>query len=104
VEGDARATLTVERTLPIDIGQRHVDLYLDGVRIGSLENGRSLTREIGPGPHQLKAHNTLVGKTVAFTAEPGGHVRFATANRAGFGSWLIWYFGAGPMYVVLEQL
>jgi len=101
VEG--AATLTVERTLPIDIGQRHVDLYLDGVRIGSLENGRSLTREIAPGA-QLKAHNTLVGKTVAFKAEPGGHVRFATANRAGFGSWLIWYFGAGPMYVVLEPL
>jgi hypothetical protein len=99
-----RATLSVFRTLPIDIGQRHVDIYLDGVRIGSLENGQTLTREIDAGTHQLKAHNTLLGRTVAFTAEPGGHVRFATANRAGFGSWLIWFLGAGPMYVELQRL
>jgi hypothetical protein len=97
------ARLTVARTLPIDIGQRHVDVYLDGARIGSLEDGQTLTREIAPGRHVLKAHNTLLGKTVEFDAAPGEDVRFATANRKGFGSWLIWYFGAGPMYVELTR-
>ncbi len=98
-----RALLTVRRPVEGDIGQRQVVLTLDGDRLGVLLVGQSLTREIPAGHHRLRADNTLLRKTVDFSAEPGAHVRFATANREGFGSWLVWVLGAGPIYVALER-
>ncbi len=52
----------------------------------------------------MRAHNTLVWKSVEFEAPPGGHVRFSTVNRAGFGSMsLVALLGVGPLYVTLER-
>jgi hypothetical protein len=96
--------VTVSRTLPTDLGMRHVDVFLDSVRVGTLNNSQSLTREIPPGRHVLKVHNTLVGKTAEFDAGEDQHVRFAVANRRGFGSFLIVLFGAGPMYIDLLRV
>ena len=96
--------VTVSRILPTDLGMRHVDVFIDSVRVGMLMNGESLTREVAAGHHVLKVHNTMVGKTAEFDAADDAHVRFGVANRAGFGSSLIWLFGAGPMYVDLERL
>ena len=98
------AQVTVSRILPTDLGMRHVDVFIDSVRVGTLKNGESLTREVAAGRHELKVHNTMVGKTSEFDVSEDGHVRFAVANRAGFGSSLIWIFGAGPMYVDLQRI
>jgi hypothetical protein len=98
------AQVTVSRILPTDLGMRHVDVFIDSVRVGTLNNGQSLTREVSAGRHVLKVHNTMVGKSAEFDVRDDGHARFAVANRAGFGSSLIWIFGAGPMYVDLERL
>ena len=53
------ATLTVRRQAPDDIGYREIYVSLDGESIGMLRHGQSVTREIQPGPHELRAHNTL---------------------------------------------
>jgi hypothetical protein len=101
----ARAQITVERTSPGDVRQRQVVLSLDGERLATLLFGESVTREIAPGHHRLRAHNTLVWKNVEFDCAAGAQVRFVTVNRAGFGSTaLVALLGAGPLYVTLERV
>ena len=77
------ARLTVARTSPDDVGQRQIVLTLDSQPLATLLAGESVTRDISAGSHRLRAHNTLVWKTVDFDAAPGEHVRFSTVNRAG---------------------
>lgn len=97
--------LTVERRNTDDVRTRQVVLSLDGEPLATLLFGDRVTREIAPGPHRLRAHNTLVWKTVEFEAKPGEHVRFTTVNRAGLGSAaLVALLGVGPLYVTLERL
>ena len=99
------ARLTVERIASDDVRTRQVVVSLDREPLATLLFGERVTREIPSGHHQLRAHNTLVWKTVEFDAQPGEHVRFRTVNRAGFGSmWLVALLGAGPLYVTLERL
>ena len=99
------ARLTVERRNADDVRTRQVVLSLDGEPLATLLFGDRVTREIVPGPHRLRAHNTLVWKTVEFEATPGEHVRFTTVNRAGLGSMaLVALLGVGPLYVTLERL
>jgi hypothetical protein len=62
-------------------------------------------RDIAPGRHRLRAHNTLVWKTVEFDAAPDEQVRFCTVNRASLGSMaLVALLGVGPLYVTLERM
>lgn len=97
----AAGRITVTRQMEIDIRQRQVVLSLDDEPLATLLYGQSVTRDLPPGPHRLKAHNTLVWKTLEFELAPGEHARFATANRNGIGSWLVYLLGAGPIYVTL---
>jgi hypothetical protein len=99
------ARLTVERTSPDDVQTRQVVLSLDGERFAVLLFGERASREIPPGHHVLRGHNTLVWKTMEFDAHPGEHVRFRIVNRAGLGSMgLVALLGVGPLYVTLERL
>lgn len=102
------ATITVCRQAPDDIGYREVFLSLDGAPIGMLSYGDTLTREIPPGAHRLRAHNTLFARTLDFTIGVGDHASFAASNRAGRGTYSVWAFwlgflGAGPIYITLER-
>ena len=99
------ARVTVARALPIDVKQRQIILTLDGRPLETLLFGESVTREIEPGEHWIRANNTLVWKTLEFTAKPGEHVSFATGNRAGFGTYpLLALLGTGPLYLVFERV
>jgi hypothetical protein len=99
------ARLTVERTGADDVRTRQVVVSLDGEPLGTLLFGGRVNREISPGHHRLRVHNTLVWKTVEFDAASGEHVRFGVVNRAGFGSMaLVALLGAGPLYVTVERL
>lgn len=101
----APATLTIERTSSDDVQQRQIVVHLDGHRFAQLLYGQRVTREIPAGRHRLRAHNTLVWRTVDFDAAPGGHARFAAVNRAGPGTAaLIALLGVGPLYVTLDRL
>jgi hypothetical protein len=101
----ARALLTVERTSLADVRHRQIVVSLDHEPFATLLFGESATRDIAPGRHRLRAHNTLVWKTVEFEVAPGEQVRFVTVNRAGFGTMaLVGLLGVGPLYITLERL
>ena len=97
--------LSVERAAPADVRTRQVVLSLDGEPLATLLFGERVTRDIAEGPHRLRAHNTLVWKTIEFDVSPGEHVRYSVVNRACFGSMaLVALLGVGPLYVTLERL
>jgi hypothetical protein len=99
-----KARLTVTRQLAIDVKQRQIILTLDGKPLETLLFGERVTREIEPGDHWIRANNTLVWKTLEFTAKPGETVTFVTGNRAGFGTYtLLALLGSGPLYLVFER-
>jgi len=101
---DTNAQLTIRRDAAADVRQREVIMSLDDERIGPLFFGRTLTREISPGRHRLRAYNTLVWKTVEFNAEPGARIEFLVTNYAKGGFWVVaTLFGFAPLYVKLEQ-
>src|SRR5262245_544826 len=99
----ALTQITVSRTLPSDIGTRDVILLLDAQPLATLHYGESVTQDIAPGRHTLHAHNTLKKQIVEFDVQPGTHVRFVTANYAGFWTWVGILLGAGPIYILLRQ-
>ncbi|MBX0330734.1 hypothetical protein K2Z83_24045 [Oscillochloris sp. ZM17-4] len=95
--------ITVARTLESDIGIREVRVWLDDELIATLKNKQSVTRVIAPGRHTVRAHNTLVGKSIDFELAEGEHARFSTSNRTGCASSLIFLLGAGPIYLSLDR-
>ncbi len=77
-------------------------MSLDGRKVATLLYGQTFSCEILPGPHRLRANNTLVWKTVHFDAAPGADVHYTCTNRApGSLLYLLFVFGVGPMYVTL---
>lgn len=102
---DATARITIARTAPSDVKVRQVVLSLDGESLATLMYGDSVSREIAPGPHWLRAHNTLVWKTVDFDIKAGEHLRFRVVNRPGFGTYvMLSLLGTGPIYLTLERV
>ena len=100
----APGTITVTRTDARDIGYREVFVALDGESIAILRNGDSVTRDVTPGRHRLRAHNTLIWKTIEFDLQPGEHARFITINKAGWGTYsVLAWIGAGPIYLTFEK-
>jgi hypothetical protein len=100
----AAAHLTVARNLPIDVRQRQIFIAVDGARWATLVFGESVTREIPSGSHTLRAHNTLVWKTLTFEAQPGEHAAFDVANRPGRGFLsAMALLGVGPLFLTFEQ-
>jgi hypothetical protein len=98
------AKLTITRTSPEDVKQRQIIIKLDGEWISDLMYGKSLTRTIEPGRHELRFDNTWKKKTEQFEAAPGEHVKFLVVNRTGRLTWaLVATLGAGPMYVTVER-
>jgi len=99
------ARLVVARTLANDVGQRQVYVSLDGEDLATLLFGQSITRDIAPGPHRLKLNNTLVRKSIDFTASPGEQVEFRLANRAGrFAMPFLALMGVAPLYLTVERV
>jgi hypothetical protein len=102
------STLTVRRKSKDDVGYREIFILLDGQSLGYLSHGDELTREIPPGRHTLKAHNTLFSKTVEFSVGVSDHASFIAANKAGRGTYSMWalflgFLGAGPLYLTFER-
>ena len=102
------ATITVRRQSPNDVGYREIFVSLDGESLGVLHHGDSITHETTPGPHRLRAHNTLFWKTLDVRLMVDEHARFMAVNRAGWGTYsvlafLIGFLGAGPLYLTFER-
>ena len=98
------ARVTITRRHPEDVRQRQIVTSIDGDYLGTLMYGESVTKEVAPGPHRLKAHNTLFWKNHEVNLAPGEHARFNVINRNGLGSFsLLGLFGVGPLYISFER-
>ena len=98
------ATLTIARRSPTDVRVRQVYVSLDGRTIAELLFGQSVSVDVAPGAHRLRAHNTLVWKTLDCTLNPGEHAHFEVVNRPGFGTYaMLSLLGSGPIYLSFER-
>jgi hypothetical protein len=98
------ATITITRRSPEDVRQRQVFVSVDGESFAALLYGESHTGDVPAGPHRIRAHNTLVWKTVDLDVKPGEHVRFRIVNRPGWGTYaLLSLLGTGPIYLTFER-
>jgi hypothetical protein len=98
------ARVTVLRQSRDDVKTRQLVVSIDGTTVGTLLYGGSVTRELEPGPHRLRIHNTLVWKTVHVELSGGEHARFTAVNRAGFGTYsMLGLLGVGPLYVTIVR-
>ena len=105
LDGLFPASDTVTRTSESDFKSRQLVVHLDEERIATLLWGDSVTRELTPGRHRLRVHNTLVWKTVEFVINPGEQVFFEAVNRVGPGTYLMLIvMGIGPLYVSLRRM
>ena len=99
------ARVTVSRDASTDVKVRQVVLSIDGAPLATLMFGESVTQELAPGAHRLRAHNTLVWKTAEFYLEAGEHARFRVINRPGPGTYaMLTLLGTGPIYLTLERV
>jgi hypothetical protein len=96
--------VTVTRRSPNDVKQRQVFVSVDGERFAVLNFGESASRELSPGRHVLRAHNTLVWKTIECELAPGEQAQFSVVNRPGFGTYaMLSLLGTGPIYLTFER-
>jgi hypothetical protein len=105
LESSWTARVTVRRQSVEDSGTRQIYVSLDYERIAVLEHGQEVSREVAPGRHRLRVHNTLFWKTVDFTLAPEEHASFVTINRAGFGTYSVFAYmlGTNILYLTLER-
>ena len=81
------AQLSISRKFADDFPDRQIYLFVDGQACGKIRHGQTITREITPGRHRVRAFNTLFSRTIEVDARPGEHVRLRCANgfpTAGF--------------------
>lgn len=98
------ARITICRQSPQDAGYREIFVSIDGEQVAMLEYGETHTAEIKPGPHRLRAHNTLFWKTHQIVLRPGEHAKFTAINRTGTISFgLLFMLGAFPLYLTFER-
>ena len=99
------ASITVSRESREDVGFREIFVSVDGVSVAILQWGERVTHELPPGPHRIRAHNTLFRKTHDIVLQPGEHARFVAVNRAGFGTFgFMVFLGASPVYLTFDRV
>jgi hypothetical protein len=98
------ARITICRQSQQDAGYREIFVSLDGEQLVMLQFGESYTCDVKPGPHRLRAHNTLFWKTLQIVLRPGEHAKFTAVNRTGTISLgLLFMLGAFPLYLTFER-
>lgn len=99
------ARLSIRRTSEEDARLHQIYVSLDGERLAVLSAGQEISKEITPGPHRLRVHNTLFWKTIDFTVAVGEHASFVTINRKGFGTWSMfaYFLGTNLVYLTVDR-
>ena len=98
------ARITVRRQDGRDGQDRQIIVSIDGHKVATLLFGDTVTRDVEPGPHRLRIHNTLFWKTLDLDLKAGEHVQFTVFNRATAGLLaLLAFLGAAPYYLTVER-
>ena len=98
------ARVIVVRNSGEDARDRQIVVSLDGEHVATLMFGQKVTRDLAPGKHRLRAHNTLVWKTIDFDVAEGETARFSVINRPGRGTFgLLSLIGARPLYLDIRR-
>ena len=80
-DSSAPATLEIFRDTAEDVQDRWIRIFIDDAPPEILRYGETLRRELTPGRHRIKAHNTLSKDTIDITAEPGRTIRIRCHNH-----------------------
>jgi hypothetical protein len=81
VNAPATATIEIFRDTPDDIQDRWVRLYIDDSPAEILRYGETFRRELTPGRHRIRAHNTLSTDTLELDIAAGETVRIRCHNH-----------------------
>ncbi|HUR35282.1 MAG TPA: hypothetical protein VM032_15870 [Vicinamibacterales bacterium] len=104
-EAPPAARLLITRSSARDVRNRQIFVSLDGTSIGDVLFNEKIQRNIAPGPHRLRVHNTLFWKTIEFDAAPGETVHFETVNYAGRGFLsAVMIIGVAPLFLAVERI
>lgn len=95
------ARITVRRRSRIDARIKSIYVSLDGERIAQLTADQEVTREVEPGQHTLRVHNTLFWRTLTFTLGVGEHASFMAVNRECSLTYSVWAYVLGTNIVTL---
>ncbi len=99
------ARITIRRPAVEDVAFKDIFVSLDGESLGLLCPGQEMSREVVPGPHRLRVHNTLFWRTFDITVQVSEHASFVATNRPGFGTFsiLAYFLGTNLVYLSLER-
>lgn len=86
------AQLSITRNGASDFQDRQVYMFVDDQPLGKLRYGKTMSLEIAPGRHRVRAFNTLFSHTVDVDAVPGEHVRLRCTNGMPTAGWLMMIF------------
>jgi hypothetical protein len=101
---EEQGMITVRRKSPDDVQQRQIIVKLDGVSVGELFYGDTISIPVNAGHHSLRVDNTWNWKTMELDVAAGDHLKFQTMSRAGRFTWfLVSMLGAGPIYVSIKR-
>ena len=89
MSSDGTSTLEIVRDAPDDVQDRWVRIYIDDGPEEILRYGETLRRRLAPGPHRIKAHNTLSTDAIDIDAAGGQSVRIRCYNRIARGGVLM---------------
>lgn len=78
---DSPATVEIIRDTQDDVQDRWIRIHFDDGPAEILRYGETLHRELPPGPHRIKADNTLSRHTLDLTLAPGQTVRLRCHNH-----------------------
>jgi len=96
--------VTLSRTDGADVQQRQIYARLDDGPAHALVFGKTITLEVSPGDHVLRANNTLFWKRLTFSISPGQDVEFALINRSGLiGFGFLALLGVAPLTLSIER-
>jgi hypothetical protein len=88
-EGTPTATVEIFRDTQDDVQDRWVRLFVDDDPAEILRYGETFRRQLAPGRHRLKAHNTLSKDVIEFEATPGQTIRIRCHNHFARGGMLM---------------
>ena len=98
------AQLTVSRYDGDIFADRQIYIFVDDEPWGKVRYGDSITRELKPGRHKIRAFNTLFSRTIELDLHPAEHARVRCGNgfpRAGW--FLMMWLHATYLLVRLER-